>query len=236
MAAVLDLELGFVLHGRAYGDTSLIVDCLTRNQGRQSIYARGAKSKKKNSVRALLNPFIPVILSAKGRGGLKTLTSLEAAGGAYRLQGRALYCGFYLNELLVRLLPEDDSQPDLFDFYADILVELAQHMPEWGDAPLEVRLRSFEWMLLEKSGAAFALRQTQHGEAVVADRHYSLVYQRGLEIAEQGVGAISGAALLAFADGKLAQDAHRQEIKLFMRKVLRPLLGGKPLVSRALFV
>lgn len=235
MSTVLELEQGFILHSRAYGDTSLIVDCLTRRCGRQSVYARGAKSKKKSSVRALINPFLPVVVSAKGRGGLKTLTALESAGTAYRLQGRALYCGFYLNELLVRLLPEDDAQPELFDFYADILLALAGHQAEWGDAPLEVRLRSFEWMLVNKAGAGFSLRTTHAGEPLQANMGYGVRFQQGLELSMQAEGTISGAALLAFADGRLANDIHRQEIKLFMRRVLKPLLGAKPLVSRSLF-
>nr|WP_246341251.1 DNA repair protein RecO [Simiduia aestuariiviva] len=223
------------MHSRAYGDTSLIVDYFSRTHGLQSLYARGAKSKKKTGHRALLNPFIPLTVSAKGRGSLKTLTSIESVGPAYQLKGRALFCGFYLNELIKRLLPEDDGQSQLFDFYSDILSDLAVHAPEWGDAPLEVRLRSFEWLLVQKVGAGFSLVECIDAEPVRPNQYYSLIHQQGLQAVAPGEGAVSGAALLALAEGNLRLESDRQEIKQFMRRVLRPLLGSKPLASRELF-
>lgn len=235
MVASLEFSSGFVLHSRAYGDTSLIIDFFSRDFGRQSLYARGAKSKKRTGHRALLNPFIPLVVSAKGRGSLKTLTHIESTGAAYQLRGRALYCAFYLNELIVRLLPEDDGQPQLFDYYAEILRDIAMHQSEWGDAPLEVRLRSFEWLLVEIVGASFSLQEDIDGASILPDAAYGLVQQQGLKKLDDGLVGVSGAALLALSRGDLAVESHRAELKRFMRLVLKPLLGAKPLMSRSLF-
>ncbi|UTA46281.1 DNA repair protein RecO [Simiduia sp. 21SJ11W-1] len=235
MATVLNFSAGYVLHSRAYGDTSLIIDFFSKEYGRQSLYARGAKANKRGGPRALLNPFIPLVVSAKGRGNLKTLTHIESTGTAFQLKGRALYCAFYLNELIVRLLPEDDAQSALFDYYGEILADLSQHHPDWGDAPLEVRLRSFEWLLLEMVGASFSLTEDIDGKPIEPGAAYGLVQQQGMKRLEAELAGISGAALLALGRGDLADEGHRAELKRFMRGVLRPLLGSKPLTSRTLF-
>lgn len=233
----LELDPAFVLHSRHYGDTSLIIDCFTRRHGRVSLYARGARAKRKTSQqRAILNPFVPLLVSAQGKGTLKTITAVEPHGMAWNLRGRALYCGFYLNELLVRLLPEHEQQDSLFDYYQACLARLAAHDEADSDQSLEQLLRSFEWLLVCLMGMGFSLSE-EAGTArpVLPDGFYSFEYQQGLLSSAPGPGATSGAALLAFESGDLTDDRLRLEVKLFMRRVLKPLLGGRPLASRDLF-
>lgn len=229
-------EPAFILHARSYGDTSLIIDAFTRTFGRISLYARGAKAKKKQGIRPLLNPFIPVNITGVGKGSLKSLTAIESTGAAYSLRGRSLYCGFYLNELLVRLLPEEDSQTELFEFYTNIVTDLAAHDPDWGDAPLEVLLRTFEWLLVQQVGQSFSLvHDANTGQPVEFNKHYIHQFQTGMVACEMRSGAISGKALIEFSVGNLADAESRREIKELMRAVLKPLLGARPLNSRALF-
>lgn len=226
----------FVLHSRPYGDTSLIVDCFCQDLGRVSLYARGAKANKKKNARALLNAFSLLLISASGKGSLKNLLAVESVGSSLALKGRALFCGFYLNELLVRLLPEADSQRDLFNYYKNILEELSRYDEQAGDAAMEVLLRTFEWLLVQQVGASFSLVVTADtNQALKSNLYYRFVNNLGLIESKEQVGATRGDSLLKFSVGDLSEASTRHDIKLFMRSVLMPLLGGRPLKSRELF-
>lgn len=236
MAATLIHQPAYILHARPHGDTSIVADCFTVDFGRVAVYARGAKAKKKSQLRTLLNPFLPSIISTVGSGSLKTLTSIEAVGPSRSITGRALYCAFYLNELLVRLLPENDPQPDIFNYYKNILEALSDYREESGDAGLEVLLRTFEWLVIQQVGASFSLTHTADSNAdVKADCYYRFVVNLGLVESRDSSGATIGASLLRFAAGDLADESTRFDMKIFMRRVLKPLLGAKPLKSKELF-
>src|SRR3990167_7796799 len=122
----------YVLHSRAYRESSALVDFLTP-QGRLRAVMRGARGK----AGSLARPFVPLEVEFRGRGELKNVSRLEAAGIPNLLHGEALFSGLYLNELLIRLLPEQDPHPATFDNYAMTVLALAQ-----GRA-LEPLLRSF---------------------------------------------------------------------------------------------
>src|SRR5512139_4219305 len=102
-----DDEPAFVLHAYPYRETSLIVEAFTEAHGRIALVARGAK-RPRSELRGLLQGFQPLLLSWSGAGELKTLARAEWRGGMSRLGGSALVCGFYLNELLIKLLPRED--------------------------------------------------------------------------------------------------------------------------------
>jgi len=235
VAASITHQPVYILHTRPYGDTSVIADCFTRDYGRISVYARGVRSKKKSQVRTLVDPFIPSLISVIGSGSLKTLTSLEAIGPARTIAGRALYCGFYLNELLVRLLPESEAQPELFNYYKSILEEFSCYRAGDGDAGLEVLLRTFEWLLVQQVGAAFSLTETTTGQLIDPQGFYRLLLSQGLVSSADRVGAFLGSSILKFSQGDLSEAETRKDIKHFMRVVLRPLLGSRPLKSQELF-
>lgn len=233
---LLEREPAFVLHSRHYGETSLIVDLFTRSQGRLPVYARGARKRKKNASSGVLAPFTPLVVSTQGRGALKSLTMSDSVAAPFMLTGKYLYCGLYLNELLMRLLPEYESQAALFGSYMQLIARLAGAV-ESEIAAQENYLRQFEWQLIQAAGVSFSLTvEAERQQSVQAGMQYC--YRPGIGLVHtdaQGQGTIGGSSLLAFATSSEQSDVERLEIKRFMRLVLKPLLGGKPLASRALF-
>jgi len=142
-----DHEPGFVLHTYAYKETSLIVEAFTRRFGRVALLARGAR-RPRSAMRGVLLAFHPLRLGWSGSGELATLMAAEWGGALQPLAGRGLMCGFYLNELLLRLLPREDAHEELFDAYAEALSRLSA-----GEV-LSAVLRSFEKRLLAELGYA----------------------------------------------------------------------------------
>src|SRR5213593_956128 len=139
----------FILHGYSYRETSLLLEVFTRAFGRVSMVARGARSPR-SPLRGVLLAFQPLALSWFGKGELRTLARAEWVGGQPLLHGEALMCGFYLNELLLRLLPREDPHDVLFSRYWETLRRLE---PRGSSAPA---LRSFERALLKELGYAIA--------------------------------------------------------------------------------
>ncbi|MBC9249950.1 DNA repair protein RecO [Pseudomonas alcaligenes] len=216
----------YVLHSRAYRESSALVDLLTP-QGRMRAVLRGARGK----AGTLARPFIPLEVELRGRGELKTVARLEAGGVPNLLSGAALFSGLYLNELLIRLLPAEDPHPALFEHYALSLQALA------ANPPLEPLLRAFEWRLLDELGYGFALDCDLTGAPVLSSGLYRLLPEAGLEAVEQlQPGLFQGADLLAMAQADWASPGALAAAKRLMRQALAPHLGGRPLVSRELFM
>lgn len=216
----------YVLHSRAYRETSALVDFLTA-QGRFRAVLRGARGKAGSVAR----PFVPLELELRGRGELKTVGRLEAKGIPHLLSGEALFSGLYLNELLIRLLPAEDPHPAMFEHYAATVQALA------AGRPLEPLLRSFEWRLLDELGYGFALDTDLLGQPVVAAGMYRLQADAGLEpVAQLQPGVFQGSELLAMAEADWSAPGALAAAKRLMRQALAPHLGGRPLVSRELFM
>ncbi|WP_425929843.1 DNA repair protein RecO [Pseudomonas sp. NyZ201] len=215
----------YVLHSRAYRETSALVDFLTP-QGRFRAVMRRARGKGGS----LARPFVPLELELRGRGELKNVGRLDSVGVAAWLHGDALFSGLYLNELLIRLLPAEDPHPALFVHYAATLQALAE-----GRA-LEPLLRSFEWRLLDELGYAFALDQDINGDALEPDGWYRLQTDAGLErVWLLQPGLFSGRDLAAMAQADWEAPGVLAAAKRLMRQALAVHLGGRPLVSRELF-
>lgn len=215
-----DLDHGWVLHSRAFRNTSLILELLTEGRGRCGVVARAGKRNP------LLQPFRPLALVLGGRGDLLQLRHVEATGAGMALPGRSLYCGLYMNEILMRLLHRDDPHPELMAPYAETLRNL-----ESAVLPRDVALRRFEMALLEALGYGFALDRDDHGRPVEAGACYRLEPERGLVRATRGW---SGEALLSLAEGKWSEPA-RAVARELMREALAPYLGSAELTSRKLF-
>src|SRR6266404_7748539 len=145
-----DDQPAFVLHAHPYRETSLIVEALTADYGRVAMVARGAR-RARSELRGVLQAFQPLSLSWLGAGELKTLVKAEWRGGLPLVTGSALLCGFYLNELLLKLLPREDPHPRLFDAYESALSRLANGADQ---APV---LRQFELELMAELGYALPL-------------------------------------------------------------------------------
>ncbi|CAI8837903.1 MULTISPECIES: DNA repair protein RecO [Pseudomonas] len=224
----MELPVGqpaYVLHSRAYRETSALVDFLTP-QGRLRAVMRRARGKAGSQVR----PFVPLEVEFRGRGELKNVGRLDSVGVAAWLHGDALFSGLYLNELLIRLLPAEDPHPVVFEHYAATLQALA------AGRPLEPLLRAFEWRLLDELGYAFALDQDINGDPLVVDGLYRLQVDAGLErVYLLQPGLFNGAELLAMADADWEIPGALSAAKRLMRQALAVHLGGRPLVSRELF-
>ncbi|MCO7516622.1 DNA repair protein RecO [Pseudomonas guariconensis] len=215
----------YVLHSRAYRETSALVDFLTP-QGRVRAVLRRARGKGGSLVR----PFVPLEVELRGRGELKNVGRLDSVGVAAWLHGDALFSGLYLNELLMRLLPAEVAHPLLFEHYTLTLQALA------AGRPLEPLLRAFEWRLLDELGYAFALDRDINDDPVQADGLYRLQVDAGLErVYLVQPGLFNGAELLALAEADWDAPGALLAAKRLMRQALAVHLGPKPLVSRELF-
>lgn len=222
MAQRVDEAAAYVLHSRPYRETSLLVDLLTLEQGLVSVVARGAR-KPGSRLRATLQPFQLLQVGWQGRSELKNLRTAEAVEVAPMLQGRALLCGLYLNELVQRVLRPLDPHPRLFVLFRYAVNELKQAQD------IEGALRTFERQLLEQLG--FGLDCSQ----VRTDVRYHWDAEAGLRpsTAERG---IPGEHLLAIEQDCYDDPAVRRSAKQLMRQRLAPLLGERPLRSRELFL
>jgi DNA repair protein RecO (recombination protein O) len=223
-------EPAFVLHTTAWRETSLIVDLLTRNHGRIACVAKGAK-RPQSALRGVLQSFQPLQASFSGKHELRTLTAAHWLGGMPRPQGDALLCAFYLNELLVRLLPRDDPHPSLFDAYARALLSLSM-----GD-PFEASLRRFEWQLLREIGYALDLSQDADDQAVSAESRYGLLPGRGFILSDgSDPGEYHGTTLLDIACERYDSPRTLSESKRLTRTLLARHLDGQVLRTRQILI
>jgi DNA repair protein RecO (recombination protein O) len=227
-----DNQPGYVLHTYAYRETSLVVETFTRSHGRVGMVARGAK-RPRSALRGCLMAFQPLALSWSGRGELRVLLRAEWQGGQRRLQGSALLCGFYLNELLLKLLPREDAHEQLFLDYGEALARLAE-APEPGAV-----LRRFEKALLRELGYALALdRDSASGERIDPDRFYAYEPERGpvaVNGAAHGGLMLPGRTLLDIMRDDYSDPLTLQQAKALMRLLIGHRLEQKPLNSRRIF-
>ena len=233
MLAGRPLLVAHVLHVRPYLGGRRIVELFTRAQGRVAAVAL----RRSAAERALLTPFTQILVDIKGRGELKSLSALEATTvQTPRLHGPINYCGLYLNELLIRLLPQEDPYPAVFDRYQLVIAQLSS-LTVLADA--EPQLRAFELLLLGELGVGLELSSTAAGEPLTAENHYRLVLDLGLEptSAERDPRQLifSGADYLAICANDYGAGTTRQAAKAIARACLSQLLGSTPLKSRELF-
>jgi DNA repair protein RecO (recombination protein O) len=230
------LQEAYVLHRRAYRETSFLVDLITPEYGRLTVVARGVR-KARSQAQGLLQPFVPLLVSWSGKGELMSLVDVEANGEARRLQGECLFAGFYLNELLMSLLQKWDAHPSLYYAYEAAVTALQTEVLE------EKTLRSFEKFLLEELGYGLLPKQDPAApDALQADKHYRFIPDQGFELSELGDQAhakttlFSGKSLLAIAREDWENEEVLRDAKRLTRYILSPLLGSRPLFSRRLFV
>jgi DNA repair protein RecO (recombination protein O) len=233
----------YVLHSHDWSETSLIVELFIRPLGRVVTVAKGAK-RPYSQLRPVLLPFQRLLVQlgrspADDAAEVHTLRSAEWAGGAPAPGGAALFAGFYVNELLLKLLARQDPHPELFDVYADTVAALAPA----DDAQREVALRAFELALLRELGVLPELGvMTLSAQPVAADRHYTLDAEAGIGTAPNGAPGLPGAALVALeaalgrGDGTLLRAAAQPVVGALrgpLRQVLHYHLGHATLRTRA---
>ena len=228
----ISLEPSYVLHGRPYQETSLLMEAFSRDHGRVGLVARGARGAR-SRWKGVLQPFRPLLLSWNQKGELGTLTAADQVASPPALGGESLFCGLYANELTTRFLQRSDPHPGLFECYRQLVSELA------GGGPSQPALRVFEMELLRAAGFGMQLEH-EHGtsEPVREDAWYLYVPEAGPKRRDfepgKATGLVSGAALLGLKSGNI-EDRHLKELKVLMRRLIRFYLGDKPLKSQSLF-
>lgn len=134
----------YLLQATAWSETSVIARLFAREHGIVTVVAKGAK-RPYSVLRPVLSAFEPLSVSWSGQGEVKTLTRAELAG-LHGLSGKSMMSAWYMNELLIRLLPGEDAHPQLYDAYRQALQQLAVGERASGS------LRRFEWTLLQETG------------------------------------------------------------------------------------
>ncbi len=228
-----------MLHTYPYRETSLIVEAFTEAHGRVAMIARGAK-RPRSETRGLLQAFAPLLLSWAGAGELKTLLKAQWRGGLPPLSGSALLCGFYLNELLLKLLAREDSHAVLYADYADALAALGTRAAQSAQQQAAI-LRRFEVRLLAELGYALVLtHDVDSGAAVEPASRYHYVFDRGprLAVAREARDAmprlplVRGETLLALAGRAPLEGDIVAEARQLMREVLDHYLEERRIFSR----
>lgn len=227
----VDAQPAFVLHTYPFRETSLIVEVFCRDFGRVALLARGAR-RPRSALRGLLLSFQPLELGWAGKGEVQTLMKAEWQGGQPLLGGRALFCGYYLNELLMHLLPREDPHTTLFSVYAETLRRFAERLRE-------ADLRSFERALLQELGYGLTLDADVDGKAIDGAGHYAYEIERGaVPLSRPGNSALSvyGKTLIDLAAGDFSDPRSLQEAKQLMRALIAHYTGGKSLQTRKIFM
>ncbi|MEZ5651929.1 MAG: DNA repair protein RecO [Burkholderiaceae bacterium] len=215
----------FLLHSVPYGETSLVLELLTRDHGRVAALAKGAK-RPRSSLRAVLLQFQPLSVAFTGRAELRTLTAAEWSGGLESPRGEALLCAFYMNELLLRLLAREDSHPGLFEAYEQGLRALSENKS------LDDTLRRFEWRLLRETGYAPDLLRDAEHRPVTPERQYAWLPEGGFVACDPGQDGVTGEVLLAIAAHDYLSENSRVQAKALTRRILNYCLGGQDLNTR----
>ena len=228
-----DDEPAFVLHTYPYKETSLIVEAFTERLGRVAMVAKGAK-RPRSELRGVLQAFQPLALSWAGTGELKTLIKADWRGGLPLPGGAALLCGFYLNELLLKLLAREDPHPALFAQYASALRELTADAKPSAQAAV---LRGFEVRLLAELGYGLALtHDVDSGAPIAAGERYHYAFDRGpRRVAAEPQArwpVVRGATLIALATERYPDADAASEAKRLMRGILDHYLEERRIFSR----
>ncbi len=224
----IELTPGYVLHHRPWRDTSRILDVLTREHGRLTLFARGVRGPHAK-LAAVLQPFQPLLLSFSGRGEAAQLTAAERAEHCAALPADCLLGAFYLNELLLKLTTRHDPLPALFDHYHEALARLR------AGAALEPVLRVFEKRLLELLGYGLDLAtEALSGRPIRAQEFYHFRPSAGLVAAGSArAGALRGESLLALAAEQPAGERALEDARHLLKAALAACLEGRPLATRA---
>jgi DNA repair protein RecO (recombination protein O) len=221
----LTQQPAYVLHARLYRETSLLLECLTRDHGRLGVVARGVRGQRARIQRSDLEPFQLLSLDLTVRGELATLRMAESLSVSTPLHGDALLCGLYVNELIVRLSARQDPYPSLFDAYGRTLQGLAAagHSASWV-------LRRFERDLLQTLGYALQLQADTQGIALDPEQSYLYVPEQGAQPCPASMPrAVRGADLLALASDHAPDADGLRRLRRMMREVLAFHLDGRPL-------
>lgn len=254
MVQPADRQPGYVLHRRAYRESSALVELLTRDFGLVGAVMRGVKRSPRSA--RDLEPFGRIAVSWRGRGELVTVLRTETVVRR-NLSGDALFAGLYINELLVKTLGREEPVTGLFNSYDAAIGSLAQvqssTVGSWarnhssteagesrGFDELEPILRTFERRLLDELGYGIAFDvDVANGRPIEPGRSYRVVDGEGFREVDNREASpapvFDGAQIAAMNAGEYRDRAVLQGAKHILRRAIAVRLGGKPLVTRRLF-
>jgi DNA repair protein RecO (recombination protein O) len=226
----IQLQPAYVLHQRPYRDTSRIVDLFTRDYGRLTVFARGVRGSKQG-LAAALQAFQPILVTCSGKGDAGHLSAAELVGEPRTLPSGRMLSGFYLNELLLKVLHLHDPQVEVFDLYSLTLHSLK------SDADESLVLRLFEKRLLQTLGFGLSLQhEAESGLAIQPSACYRYVLELGplpvAASANAAQGVYSGATLLALANEVFTDAQQKIATRYLLRSALDHVLDGRRLQSR----
>lgn len=240
----VERQAAFVLHSRPYRETSLVIEAITRDYGRIALVAKGVR-RPRSAMRGVLMAFQPLEMTWSGKGEVVTLHHAEWQGGQPLLQGRALLCGYYLNELLLNLLPREDAHEQVFDHYARTLQALSLSVQDASpDAPVQdsaffsASLRRFEKRLLAELGYGLMLVHDTGGNPIDPGLRYLYEMESGprpIMDSSATTGTIGGQTLLDMEAESFGNPVTQSESKSLMRSLMAFYLNGRQLHSRRLF-
>jgi DNA repair protein RecO (recombination protein O) len=224
----VQLEQAYLLHQRPYRNTSQIIDCLSREHGLVALVAQGSR-RSKTGQRAILQPFLPLRVSWLRRSDLGRLTHVELEQRDGELAGQQLLAGFYMNELLLRLLAKGDGNLDVFSCYSRALADLIARI---DTARV---LRVFELHLLEALGYGLNLsHDAETGDPISAECRYVFEPERGARIDEgagDGADSYLGKELISLREMSFDDKKNLRAAKRLLSRTLRLYLGERPLKS-----
>ena len=230
----VESEPGFILHTIPYRETSLLVDIFTLNHGRLRCVAKGFRKPNKKGIAKTLFPYTEHHFQWQGRGELKTLIQADPIQAPVFLKQESLFVGLYINELLYKLLHQNDPHQSLYEFYCQLMTQLS------SSEILQPVLRRFEMLLLEELGYGLVLdAEAETGQAVSSEHLYYYIPDQGLKLIQDptadNLHAFSGADIMALCQGQLEQESVLRAAKKLTRQVIDFYLDGKELNSRELY-
>ena len=216
----------FLIHRRMYQGSSLLLDFFTKDFGRLRLVARGARKSKTS-----LQMFQCLSISFKGKGELKNLSQWEIADKPRRILGDDLILAMYVNELILRLLPENDEYSEIFHAYWNFL----SNLKSLNSNEKEYALRDFENQMLEDLGYGIDFSSDMNDEPINENLNYEFIEHQGFSTSDNGL--IPGKILVNLLRREnIVTDTNELSIlKKMNRKRLKSLLGDKPLKSKELF-
>ena len=229
----IDQQPAYILHAYPWRETSLIIETFSCDYGRVAMVAKGAR-RPASALRSVLMAFQPLLLDWSGGGEVKTLVRAEWQGGQPLLSGQMLLCGYYLNELLMRLSAREDPHPRIFQAYTCALGALSRN-----PVPAPV-LRRFELVLLHELGYGVGLdSESDSGKALDPEKRYLYIIEKGLVAIRDDDGGrydnacvMSGRTLLDMAQDDFDRPETVTQSKILLRMLINHYLGGQTLQSR----
>lgn len=220
----------YVLHRRAFRESSLLLEVFSRQHGRLPLVHRGAR-KVRNKQHSI-QPFQLFLFSWSGRGEIATIRRHEGVGPAVLCRNSDYLCGFYLNELLYRLLHRHEPHAELFTAYDHCLRALGNG----NDQGQEQELRYFELELLNSLGYGPTLEHDANGKELLAGEQYSYLPEEGPVPGGYGAGCtVSGDTMRKLARREALDEVALGEAKRLMRSLLQYQMQGQELASQALY-